>query len=331
MFILDAQATCGDYALAHVLDLIRYAYQTICILVPIFLVVAATIQMVSFMTNPDQKDGEKKFGMKFVYAILIFLLPWITNFAIDFLKTSGLEISSVDVVACWNTGAAQADTMPDNEDVFIYNPPANSGMIGDLSALQIYAQNNIADAQSQAGGGSGGAILQGGQPVPIYYQGDYSDVVLGGSATVSNAGCGFTSVAMVISYLTDRNIDPRTMINEWPEARDYYTSEGMSWGLPSAAAQHYGVGSVSQTNSGTLAYRALQNGQVVISSQRNGIFNSTADGHIIVLRGLNQDGQVLVNDPSSHNAIELGYNGRAFDFESEIDATARQYWIFSKK
>lgn len=36
MFILDAQATCGDYALAHVLDLIRYAYQTICILVPIF-------------------------------------------------------------------------------------------------------------------------------------------------------------------------------------------------------------------------------------------------------------------------------------------------------
>lgn len=59
MFILDAQATCGDYALAHVLDLIRYAYQTICILVPIFLVVAATIQMVSFMTNPDQKMVKK--------------------------------------------------------------------------------------------------------------------------------------------------------------------------------------------------------------------------------------------------------------------------------
>ncbi len=332
MFILnDITNVCNDYAIARALSLIKFAYQTICILVPIFLIVAASIQIASMVGNPDQKDGGKKIGMKFVYAIIIFFLPWLTNYAIAFLQNSGLSISRTNVVACWDAGDAVNETIGNPAD-YANIPPTTSGngLIGDLSALKIYAQQALEEAAANAQNNSAGTILQGGQPVPIYYQSDYPDVVLTGSSTVSSSGCGFTSVAMVISYLTGETVTPRDIVDDW--SREYYDPDaGMEWTFPGAAAEHYGVGTVTRTTDGDQVLQALRNGQVVITSQKNGIFNTTGNGHIVVLRGLNAQGQVLVNDPNYSNAITRGFNNRGFDFESEIDSTSQQYWIFPKK
>ncbi len=331
MFILnDITNVCNDYAIARALSLIKFAYQTICILVPIFLIVAASIQIASMVGNPDQKEGGKKIGMKFVYAIVIFFLPWLTNYAIAFLQNSGLSISRTDVVACWNAGDAVSETIGSPAD-YGNIPPTTSGngLIGDLSALKIYAQKALEEAAANTSSAAG-AILQGGEPVPIYYQGDYADVVLGGSSTVSNAGCGFTSVSMVLSYFLDETITPREFVDDW--ARQYYVSgAGMSWELPAAAASKYGIGSVRQVDPSQIdeVYAALRNGQVVLCSQGPGLF--TRNGHIITLRGLDSSGNVLVNDPNYSNAVGKGYNNRAFDINSEINSTAKQYWIFPKK
>ena len=164
--------------------------------------------------------------------------------------------------------------------------------------------------------------LEGGLPIPYFNQGDYGNVRLGGS-NVASSGCGFTSCAMIVSYLTRQKVTPKELA-KWSQG--YYVSgAGMSWGLPAAAAKHYGLGTVRQTSSASEVYKALKEGKAVMSSQRSGLF--TRSGHLIVLRGLDDKGRVLVNDPNGKNAYGKGYNKRAFSMK-EINQSAAQYWIF---
>ena len=80
----------------------------------------------------------------------------------------------------------------------------------------------------------------------------------------------------------------------------------MSGDLPAAAAAHYGLGEVRTTTSIKEVVTALQEGHPVMSSQGTGLF--TVGGHLIVLRGVTEDGKILVNDPNANNAINKNYN-----------------------
>lgn len=182
---------------------------------------------------------------------------------------------------------------------------------------------------------SGGDIanatyLEGGLPIPIIYQGDYPDVYLypsDTSKTVKCCGCGFTSASMIVSYLTDELITPREFVDDW--SRKYYVyGQGMSGSLPAAAAAHYGLGEVRTTTSIKEVVTALQEGHPVMSSQGTGLF--TTGGHLIVLRGVTEDGKILVNDPNAYNAVNKNYNNRAFT-QGEIAQSAGTYYIFPAK
>ena len=165
--------------------------------------------------------------------------------------------------------------------------------------------------------------LEGGLPIPYLNQGDYGNVAIGNS-NFAAGGCGFTSCCMIASYLTRTKIMPKD-IAEW--AQGYYVNgAGMSWALPAATAEHYGLGTVTQTTSREEMYQALKDGKAVMSSQSAGIF--TSGGHLIVLRGLDDDGNILVNDPNGANAYGKGYNERSFSID-EIDAANAQYFIFN--
>ncbi len=165
--------------------------------------------------------------------------------------------------------------------------------------------------------------------IPSYYQQDYSDVVLGtgylGDKVVATSGCGFTSTAMVISYLTGKNITPKELVDDWSKAY-YVYDQGMDWNFPNAAANHYDVGSVRQTKDINEAIEALKKGNPVLCSQGPGLF--TENGHIIVLSGITEDGNIIVNDPNSENSKDKDYNNKTFDAIDDIDSTAKNYWIF---
>lgn len=175
----------------------------------------------------------------------------------------------------------------------------------------------------------------GGLPIPMYYQGDYPDVILAYAnpskglkeRTVKTSGCGFTSSAMIVSYLLDKKITPREFVDDW--SREYYVrGDGMSHGLPSAAAKHYGLGDVEITTDKNKMIKALKEGHPVMSSQGPGLFTSA--GHLIVLRGITSDGKILVNDPNKSNAVNKGYNEREFTID-EIEAARGKYFIWPKK
>lgn len=171
-----------------------------------------------------------------------------------------------------------------------------------------------------------GELLEGGMPIPVYYQQDYEDVYLTNRTTVSYGGCGYTSLAMVMSYLTGETVTPRDIVDDW--SRQYYTEDnGMSNSLPEAFAEHHNLGSVTKTDDLDSVVEALKNNQPVISGQYMGTFDEYEGGHIITLRGITDDGKILVNDPNVNNAA---YNESSF-LPEEINKNAGWYWIFEAK
>lgn len=161
-----------------------------------------------------------------------------------------------------------------------------------------------------------------GMAIPMYYQSQYQTAY--GDGTIATSGCGPTALAMVISYRTGEQVTPEDIVS-WAGNRYWdYGANGTSWSIFSAGAAHYGIGSVTQTNSADAVLQALKEGKPVISSQSAGLF--TNGGHFIVLRGVTADGRVLVNDPNDSET--KNYLGRTFDMQNEVHATSKGYWIF---
>lgn len=172
---------------------------------------------------------------------------------------------------------------------------------------------------------TGGTYPANGMQIPHYLQTDYGNIPYGGGS-IASSGCGPTSFAMVASYLTGKTITPVDAVS-WCGNSYYKPGVGTYWSYFSAAASHFGCGSVIQTSDPNAVLKALSEGRPVISSQGPGLF--TRGGHFIVLRGLTSSGKVLVNDPNDSQS--KNYINREFDMMSEIHATASAYWIFDKK
>ena len=157
-----------------------------------------------------------------------------------------------------------------------------------------------------------------------YYQNDYVKVRYG-SGTIASCGCGPTSFAMVATHITGKTITPADAVT-WCGNSYYVFGAGTSWSYFAAAAKHFKLNcNVTQTTNISEVTKALQKGNVVISSQGAGLF--TAKGHYIVLSGIN-NGKITVKDPNKNNAVSKGYNNRAFT-SAEINQAAKQYWIFN--
>ena len=141
-----------------------------------------------------------------------------------------------------------------------------------------------------------------GMAIPMLFQGDYAHVVctIGGiPRSVATSGCGATSLSMVIAYLTgNTEQNPYTLFCDSVDAGRYHGS-GWSHETLSRFAADYGVHSRWISNDADAILSALREGKPVIAHMGPGIF--TSRGHYLVLRGLTEDGLVLMNDPNSRS------------------------------
>jgi hypothetical protein len=144
--------------------------------------------------------------------------------------------------------------------------------------------------------GMSGTVMK----IPKAYQFDYKKTVctIGGERkSVSTSGCGATSMSMVIRYLTgDSSQTPYTLF-KWAYKEGYYSGDGLGHGAVSAMGKLYGVTGSWVGKDGKKIVAALSSGHPVIAHMGPGIF--TKGGHYIVLRGVTEDGKILVNDPNS--------------------------------
>lgn len=172
--------------------------------------------------------------------------------------------------------------------------------------------------------------VSGQDKVPLYNQRDYPHTPYGDYGTVSSHGCGIACLSMVATYLTGSpDYDIETLAEQFG---NYNTEHGSYWILFEDSAEVLGLDFQERTYSWKTVMEALENGQVVIALQGEGLF--TSGGHYIVLTGLTEDGKIMVNDPNGNNwnknrTMRYGFeNGFT---EEQVKADGGPYWIYGKK
>ena len=130
--------------------------------------------------------------------------------------------------------------------------------------------------------------------------------------TMHEAGCGFFSTAMALSYLKQRTIAPV----EFKENGQYIANEGSADTVGVATAAMYGIHAYFTSNINEVK-EALRNGHPVMEHVGESIF--TNGGHYILLVGYTRDGMFAVNDPG-HVSNTYFYNGVTFNEETILSA-----------
>ena len=165
--------------------------------------------------------------------------------------------------------------------------------------------------------------------IPEFFQHDWPDTPYGSLGSLAEWGCGPTCFAMVASYLGDTVVTPADAAGAGdPRGHhlvDHFGPAGTAWTYYEDAEASFGIPHSIQTDDPEKVLAALARGQVAICSQAAGVF--TTSGHLIVLRGLDSDGRILVHDPWKPHTLELGFNSRPF-FAEEVFPTMRQCWIY---
>ena len=119
----------------------------------------------------------------------------------------------------------------------------------------------------------------------------------GNSGTIGTSGCGPTALAIAVASLTDHAVDPKE-VSDWSVENGYRCEGNGSYHslIPDGAA-HYGLHVDGIGADAKKLVEALNEGKLVIAIMSKGHF--TSSGHFIVLRGVTEDGNILVADPAS--------------------------------
>lgn len=166
--------------------------------------------------------------------------------------------------------------------------------------------------------------------VPLYLQYDSKWgflPVMGGN--IASSGCSITSLAMVISYFHQQEILPSD-VQEWAwagGANPYYVAPyGASWAIFPAAASNWDLTITPLGTDINAVVSKLQEGEIVIASCNPGTF--TRSGHFIVLTGVDENGQITVNDPNDNPS--KNFHEKTFP-PSLFARECAAYWSFWKE
>lgn len=178
-----------------------------------------------------------------------------------------------------------------------------------------------------------GVTLGEGETQVVYYNqmdSRWSGLMYGKSSTIGAAGCGPTSLAMVVSTFTGKNVDP-VQVCDW-SVRNGHRCEGNGsyHSLIPEGAKHYGlkVEKLGRSSAKELAEH-LSSGKLIIAIMAPGHF--TKSGHFIVLRGITADNKILVADPASYKRSEQAWDISIVLNEARKDASAGgPFWSISK-
>lgn len=188
---------------------------------------------------------------------------------------------------------------------------------------------NLSEAQTGESLSSSGAV-----DLTYYMQTDprWGQKFYGGSDTIGEFGCGPTSLAMVISAFTNVKIDPEQMC-KWAYDRGYwYSGSGSIHGLIPDAAKAFGLKVEGIENTPEAADKiksALSSGNLIITLMGKGTF--TRSGHFIVLRGITEDGKILIADPNSKELTNDSYEPSFIVNEAKAWAAENgPFWVISK-
>ena len=189
----------------------------------------------------------------------------------------------------------------------------------------------LAAADYESNAAYEGVIFTDSDTTVVYYnQGDgrYKDKPYG-TDNIGGYGCGPTAMAMAISSLTDKTVDPVEMAG-WSYDNGYWSPGGGSFhALIPGAAKAFGLAVEGcAAKEAQRIVNALSSGKLIIAIMGKGHF--TSGGHFIVLRGVTAEGKILVADPASKKRSEQEWDLSIIVNEAQKNAGAGgPFWIVS--
>lgn len=134
------------------------------------------------------------------------------------------------------------------------------------------------------------------EDINMYYQTDYRGIPYGGYE-IGESGCGPTSSAIVISSLTDMNVDPIETANWYNENGFQEYTGGTNFEGIDDIMLEYGLKTKRIEPTPESIYQALENGEQIIVNVGPGTF--TTGGHYMVLAGVAENNEIILCDPYS--------------------------------
>ncbi len=132
--------------------------------------------------------------------------------------------------------------------------------------------------------------------IPLYYQEDYPNIHYA-SGTVATDGCGITALAMVATYLTEHEYLPDELAFWFGGVSGDNNVQRMLHAADTMGLPYTAVENIDQTIS------ALRDGKIAIimvgGYDNENPFTDTQ--HMLVARGITEDGRLLIQDPSKVN------------------------------
>jgi len=147
-----------------------------------------------------------------------------------------------------------------------------------------------------------------------YYQGNYKQSY-GYGKTIAQAGCGPTSVAMVLTNMLGKEITPVDTAKYSMDHGYRIKNNGTSESLFPAMAEEYGLNCEKSRHTADNIISSLKEGKVIIAHMGKGHF--TKGGHYIVLRGVDENGKVIVSDPASKDRSNKTWDASLIANESK--------------
>ncbi|MGV2881742.1 C39 family peptidase [Paenibacillus taichungensis] len=157
----------------------------------------------------------------------------------------------------------------------------------------------------------------------------WADMPYGPHDTIGVAGCGPTSLSIVVSTLTGNTVDPVTM-SKWAYDNGYLAEGvGSYHSLIPDGVKHFGLNVTGASiNEAQKVTGALAQGKLVIAIMGKGHF--TSSGHFMVLRGVTSEGEILVADPASRKRSEQVWDFSIILNEARKNAAAGgPFWIIN--
>ena len=166
--------------------------------------------------------------------------------------------------------------------------------------------------------------------VVYYNQTDsrWGNEMYGKSGTIGTSGCGPTALAIVVASLTDHQVTPLDVANWSVETGHRCEGNGSYHSLMPDGGAHYGLTVTGIGNDPEKLVEALKEGKLVIAIMSKGHF--TSSGHFIVLRGVTEDGKILVADPASVKRSNQEWElGIIVNEASRKAGSGGPFWVFS--
>ena len=183
--------------------------------------------------------------------------------------------------------------------------------------------DNVADEEKLSGNG---------QEIIYYSQEDakWANEYYGNNDDMSTYGCGPSVLAMLVSSLTENKVTPMDMA-KWAYDNGYYSDgSGSIHSIIPEGAKSFGLKVTNLEKSNRyeiLDY--LGEGKTIVGLMGKGYF--TQGGHFIILRGINNQGQILIADSKNKDNNNIGFNAEQLLNESKKNATAGgPFWLIEK-